>query len=101
MDQRIIDLYDVYTHGGLSRRAFLDKLASLAGSAAAATAPLPLLTNAYPPGPPAPRRPEPPRVSRQARFAGRQRRGRDRAAAAPHERLRPGSDRPGERLPHR
>ena len=47
MDQRIIDLYDTYTHGGLSRRAFLDKLASLAGSAAAATALLPLLTNDY------------------------------------------------------
>jgi carboxymethylenebutenolidase len=47
MDQRIIDLYDSYTHGGISRRAFLDKLASLAGSAAAATALLPLLTNDY------------------------------------------------------
>jgi carboxymethylenebutenolidase len=47
MDQRVIDLYDVYTHGGMSRRAFLDKLAGLAGSAAAASALLPLLSNNY------------------------------------------------------
>jgi len=47
MDQRIIDLYDSFTHGGLSRRAFLDRLAELAGSAAAALALLPLLQNDY------------------------------------------------------
>jgi carboxymethylenebutenolidase len=47
MDQRIIDLYDLYTHGGLNRRSFLDKLAALAGSTAAATALLPVLTNNY------------------------------------------------------
>jgi carboxymethylenebutenolidase len=47
MDQRVINLYDVYTHGGMSRRAFLDKLAVLAGSTAAASALLPLLTNNY------------------------------------------------------
>jgi len=47
MDQRIIDLYDVFTHGGMSRRSFLDKLAAFAGSSAAATALLPLLQNNY------------------------------------------------------
>src|SRR5688572_20989006 len=47
MDQRIIDLYDHFTHGGMNRRTFLDKLASLAGSTAAAVALLPLLQNDY------------------------------------------------------
>jgi len=47
MDQRIIDLFDRYTHGGLTRRAFLDRLAALAGGAAAATALLPILENDY------------------------------------------------------
>jgi len=47
MDQRIINLYDRFTHGGLSRRDFLDRLAELAGSAAAAAALLPLLQNDY------------------------------------------------------
>lgn len=47
MDQKIIDLYDKYTHGGLSRRAFFDKLAVLAGGTAAATALLPILENNY------------------------------------------------------
>jgi len=47
MDQRIIDLYDHFTHGGMNRRAFLDKLTSLAGSAAAAAALLPILQNDY------------------------------------------------------
>ena len=27
MDQKVIDLYDAYTHGGISRRLFLDRLA--------------------------------------------------------------------------
>jgi carboxymethylenebutenolidase len=45
MDQRIINLYDQFTHGSLSRRAFLDRLTELAGSAAAAAALLPLLKN--------------------------------------------------------
>ncbi|TWA65869.1 carboxymethylenebutenolidase [Azospirillum brasilense] len=35
MDQKIIDLYDEYTHRPLSRRVFLERLAVLAGSAAA------------------------------------------------------------------
>jgi len=47
MDQRIINLYDRFTHGGLSRRDFLDRLAELAGSATAAVALLPLLQNDY------------------------------------------------------
>ena len=47
MDQRIINLYDSFTHGGMNRRDFLDRLATLAGSAAAAAALLPLLQNDY------------------------------------------------------
>jgi carboxymethylenebutenolidase len=47
MDQRIIDLYDNFTHGGISRRTFLDRLAEIAGSTAAALALLPLLQNDY------------------------------------------------------
>lgn len=47
MDQRIINLYDRFTHGGMSRREFLDRLAEVAGSSAAALALLPLLQNDY------------------------------------------------------
>src|SRR5262249_28207188 len=47
MDQRIINLYDRFTHGGMSRRDFLDRLTELAGSTAAAAALLPLLQNDY------------------------------------------------------
>jgi carboxymethylenebutenolidase len=47
MDQTIIDLYDRFTHGGISRRIFLDKLAELVGSSAAAAALLPVLQNDY------------------------------------------------------
>ena len=47
MDQRIIDLYDEFTHGVINRRTFLDRLTMLAGSAAAAVALLPLLQNDY------------------------------------------------------
>lgn len=47
MDQRIIDLYDSFTHGGINRRQFLDRLGELAGSSAAAVALLPLLQNDY------------------------------------------------------
>jgi carboxymethylenebutenolidase len=43
MDQRIIDLYDQYTHAPLDRRTFLERLAGLTGSMAAASALLPLL----------------------------------------------------------
>jgi carboxymethylenebutenolidase len=47
VDQTIINLYDRFTHGGMNRREFLDRLAELAGSAAAAAALLPLLQNDY------------------------------------------------------
>jgi carboxymethylenebutenolidase len=47
MDQKIITLFDTYTHGGMSRRAFLDRLTLMAGSAAAASALLPVLENNY------------------------------------------------------
>ncbi len=43
MDQRIIDLYNEYTHAPLDRRVFLERLAKLTGSAAAAAALVPLL----------------------------------------------------------
>jgi carboxymethylenebutenolidase len=38
VDQRIIDLYDQYTHGGMERRAFLERLAHIAGGSAGAAA---------------------------------------------------------------
>ena len=47
MRQDIIDLYDAFTHGTMGRRAFMERLARLAGGAAAATALLPLLENNY------------------------------------------------------
>ena len=43
MDQKVIDLFDKYTHGHMDRRSFLDGLTKLAGSTAAAMAMLPLL----------------------------------------------------------
>jgi carboxymethylenebutenolidase len=45
MDQKIIELYDEYTHAPLERRVFLERLAVLTGSVAAAIAALPLLEN--------------------------------------------------------
>jgi len=47
VDQRIIDLYDEFTHGDMSRRHFLDRLAKLTGSTVAAMALLPVLENDY------------------------------------------------------
>jgi carboxymethylenebutenolidase len=47
MNKQIIDLYDRYTHGGMSRRTFFERLAVLAGGTAAATALLPMLENNY------------------------------------------------------
>jgi carboxymethylenebutenolidase len=47
MDQRIVDLYDSFTHGVIGRRDFLDRLTGIAGSSAAALALLPLLQNDY------------------------------------------------------
>lgn len=43
MDQRIIDLYDRYTHEPLDRRVFLARLAEMTGSLAGALALVPLL----------------------------------------------------------
>ena len=43
MDQRIINLYDEYTHKPLSRHEFLNRLTTLVGSTAAAMAILPLI----------------------------------------------------------
>jgi carboxymethylenebutenolidase len=43
IDQKIIDLYDEYTHAPLDRRVFLARLAQLTGSTAAAMALVPLL----------------------------------------------------------
>ena len=47
MDQKVIDLYDEYTHKPLSRSDFLKRLALLAGGAAAASALLPLIEVNY------------------------------------------------------
>ncbi len=47
MDQTLIDLYDRFTHGGMNRREFLDRLARLTGGPAAAMAVLPILQNDY------------------------------------------------------
>jgi carboxymethylenebutenolidase len=47
MDDRILRLFDEYTHAPLPRRVFLERLTALAGSAAAAAAILPLLDSNY------------------------------------------------------
>ena len=47
MDQRIINLFDEYTHKLLSRESFLKKLTQLTGNTAAALAVLPLLEVSY------------------------------------------------------
>lgn len=47
IDPRILKLYDEYTHAPLPRRVFLERLTALCGSAAAATAVLPLLDSNY------------------------------------------------------
>src|SRR2546422_10572042 len=47
MDQRIINPYHLFTHGGMNRREFLDRLAEIVGSTAAAVALGPLLQNDY------------------------------------------------------
>ena len=47
MDQKIINLFDRFTHGAMNRRDFMEKLSLLAGSTTAATAILPLLENNY------------------------------------------------------
>lgn len=47
MDQRIINLYDEYTHKPLPRKDFFKRLTRIVGSTMAATALLPLLENNY------------------------------------------------------
>lgn len=47
MDQRIINLFDEYTHAPLSREVFMKRLTALTGSTAAALAILPLLEVNY------------------------------------------------------
>ncbi|RQP11846.1 MAG: dienelactone hydrolase family protein [Parapedobacter sp.] len=47
MDQRIINLYDRYTHSQIGRKEFMKQLAMLTGGTAAAIALLPLLQNNY------------------------------------------------------
>ena len=47
MDQKIINLYDQYTHSGINRKDFMKKLAILTGSTALASSILPLLENNY------------------------------------------------------
>jgi carboxymethylenebutenolidase len=47
MDQKIINLYDSYTHSQLSRKEFIKKLSILTGGTAMALTILPLLENNY------------------------------------------------------
>jgi len=47
MDQKIINLYDSYTHSQFSRKEFIKKLSILAGGTAMAMTMLPLLENNY------------------------------------------------------
>ncbi|MBI2717162.1 MAG: dienelactone hydrolase family protein [Rhizobiales bacterium] len=47
MEQKFIELFDRFTHGGMQRRAFLERLAAMAGSAAAANGLLAVLENNY------------------------------------------------------
>lgn len=47
ISQAVINLFDAYTHGAIDRRAFLERLARLAGGTAAAMALLPALENNY------------------------------------------------------
>jgi carboxymethylenebutenolidase len=47
MDQKIINLYDSYTHSQMSRKDFMKKLAMITGSTALALTVLPLLENNY------------------------------------------------------
>jgi carboxymethylenebutenolidase len=46
MDQKFINLFDIYTHGGMKRREFLEKLKTLAGTAVLAPI-LAQLENSY------------------------------------------------------
>jgi carboxymethylenebutenolidase len=45
--EEVIRLYDRFTHGGMDRRAFMERLTQIAGSTAAAVALLPMLQSNY------------------------------------------------------
>lgn len=45
--EEVIRLYDRFTHGGMDRRAFMERLTQIAGSTAAAAAFLPMLQSDY------------------------------------------------------
>lgn len=47
VDQKIIDLFDAYSHQEMDRRTFMEKLAIIAGGVAAAYTVLPFLENNY------------------------------------------------------
>ena len=47
MEQKYINLFDEFTHTGMGRRVFIERLTKLAGSTAAAMALLPILENNY------------------------------------------------------
>ncbi len=47
LDQRIINLYDHFTHGGMGRRRFMTRMSAFAGGSAAASALVPLLESNY------------------------------------------------------
>lgn len=47
MEQKIIDLYDDFIHGGMNRRDFLERLTVMVGSTAAATATMSLLQSDF------------------------------------------------------
>ena len=47
MDQKIIDLYDDFIHGGMNRREFLERLTKVVGSVAAATTAMSLLQSDF------------------------------------------------------
>jgi len=47
VSQEIINLFDRFTHGGMNRRAFMERLTKLAGGTAAAAALLSVLENNY------------------------------------------------------
>jgi len=47
MNQSIIDLFDLFTHGELSRRQFLERLGRMVGGSSAALAILPILQSDY------------------------------------------------------
>lgn len=47
IDQNAIELFDEFTHGTMSRRTFMERLAKVAGGAAAAATLVPILQNNY------------------------------------------------------